>query len=107
MIERRVVRRIVRALLAAGYEVSVNNGGDYNEIPYTKDFELINKTLFATDEEHILCRLVKNAEIIKTSFVFLVYGNSGWDVVNDYGTSLEPVMEPINRWADELSEKFV
>lgn len=29
------------------------------------------------------------------SFVRFIYGNSGWDVVNDYGMSLEDVLKPV------------
>ena len=36
------------------------------------------------------------------SFVFFVYGNEGWEVVNDYGVSLEAAMAPINKWCEAL-----
>jgi hypothetical protein len=106
-LEKRIARRVVRDLLAAGYVITVNNGGDENEIPYSQDYSEIIKAMFATDEEHLITRIpyeFGGTVRIKESFVFFVYGNDGWDVVNDYGTSLEPVMEPINRWCDQLQE---
>lgn len=99
-LERRIVRRIVRGLLAAGYEITVNNGGDDNEIPYSRSFAQITAALFATDDEHLIVRKDGHG-----SFVYLVYGNSGWDVINDYGLSLEPVLASINEWTDKLSLK--
>src|SRR5258706_9223571 len=109
-LEKRIARRVVRDLLAAGYVITVNNGGDKNEIPYSQDFSEITKAMFATDEEHLLVAKwgqdvdTGKRYLDETSFVFFVYGNDGWDVVNDYGTNLEPVMEPINRWCDRLQE---
>jgi hypothetical protein len=97
-LEKRIVRRLVRDLLAAGYSISVNNGGDENEIPYSRDYSQIAAALFATDDEHLLTRRPDG----HNSFVYLVYGNDGYDVVNDYGTSLEPMMGPINEWCDRM-----
>ena len=36
------------------------------------------------------------------AWVFLVYGNDGWDVIADYNVSLEPLLEPINKLALSL-----
>jgi len=102
-LEKRIARRVVRDLLAAGYVITVNNGGDKNEIPTRRTSPISLRPCFATDEEHLLVQngarmsIPASATLDETSFVFFVYGNDGWDVVNDYGTSLEPVMEPINR----------
>jgi hypothetical protein len=98
-VERRIVRRVVRALLAADYEITVDNGDDDYEIPWSRDFKVVNAALFATDEEHLLVRKTVGADL-KNSFVFLVYGNDGWDVICDYGLSLDPIIEPIQDWID-------
>jgi hypothetical protein len=102
-IEKRIARRVVRELLAAGYELTVNNGGEYDEIeiPWSRDFTTIVGAMFATDEEYLYARKGKLA-----SFVRFVYGNDGWDVINDYGMSLEPVMAPINQYADAQCERY-
>jgi hypothetical protein len=31
-------------------------------------------------------------------------GNDGWDVINDYGVSLEPIMKPIDDWINKQVE---
>jgi hypothetical protein len=103
-LEKRIARKVVRALLAAGYEITVNNGGDRNEIPYSTDFSQIVGAMFATDEEHLITRKAdafKDGAPLK-SFVFFVYGNSGYDVICDYGMSLEPVLAPINEYCDKV-----
>jgi hypothetical protein len=96
-LEKRIVRKLVKALLASGYELTVNNGGDENEIPWTSSFKAVTDALFATDSEHLLTR--KDG---RQSFVYLVYGNDGYDAVVDYGVSLDPIVGPINNWACEL-----
>lgn len=96
-IEKRIARKVVRALLAAGYELSVNNGGDENEIPFTKSFGQVTGAMFATDDEYLQARGPS------TSFVHFVYGNDGYDVIADYGMSLEPIMAPIDEYCSKVA----
>ena len=37
-------------------------------------------------------------------WVWLVYGNSGWDVVCDYTTSLDALMQPVLDYANTLED---
>ena len=101
-IEKRIVKSIVKTALKAGYSVSVNNGGDENEISKSTDAKKILAATHQTDEEHIL--LHKNK---KTSWVFLVYGNDGYDVINDYTVDLEEPLAPVFKLADEIEMKCV
>jgi len=39
-------------------------------------------------------------------WVRLIYGNDGWDVVNDYTTNLETLMAGATALADKLEEKY-
>jgi hypothetical protein len=55
--------------------------------------------MFKTDQEHI--RVFRDNEQI--GWVFFVYGNDGWDVVNDYTTNLEFIMQCANKIADQHS----
>jgi len=99
-VEKRIVRKLVRDLLAAGYELAVTyDGAEFN--PWSQDFKTVTSNLFACDEEWLLTR--KHGASPERSFVCLVYGNDGWDVIADYGLSLEPVLAPINAWTDTLS----
>lgn len=93
-IELLVVRALITSLLAAGYDVSADDG-ESDEVDGIPD-KLIT-AIFAVDEAWIRTR--KSGE--KTSFVYLVFGNDGWDVISDYGVNLEPIMAPLNQWIDE------
>ena len=100
-IERRVVTRTVDALLAAGFELNLENGGDDYELPdFTRDHKVFLDALFAADEDRIFARRPGK---LGRGWVYCVYGNDGWDVISDYTTSLETVLAPINAWTDAQS----
>jgi len=104
-LEKRIVRQLVRALLRAGYELSVDyNEGEGRVITWTRDYREVVDALFACDEEWLETQIDSDETEtgFKRSFVRLVYGNDGYDVIADYGISLEPVLAPINAWTDEL-----
>lgn len=97
-VERRIVRRLIFDALKAGFSFNVNNGGDTNELPApTNKAKDVLATMFATDSEHLL--LYKDGKSF--GWVFLVYGNDGWDVVSDYSINLEPVMAGATQLADK------
>jgi hypothetical protein len=100
-LERRIVRTIVNDALLAGFSLNVDNGGDSFELAdASTDKALLLRTLFQTDEERIYVYNPSNSACI--GWIRLVYGNDGWDVVNDYTVNLEPIM----RNADKLAEKY-
>lgn len=96
-VELRVVRQLLSDLRASGYEVTADNGED-GEVAGTDD-QLI-ESLFAVDEATVRTRSARG----QRSFVFLVFGNDGWDTVNDYGISLEGTMAAFNDWCDKEQE---
>ena len=100
-LERRIARQIVTDALATGYSLNVNNG-DENEFDCaTTDKRKILSAMFQTDQEHLLVYNSSNGQRI--GWVFFVYGNDGWDVVNDYTVNLEPIMRNANLIADKHS----
>jgi hypothetical protein len=99
--ERAIVQQVVASALAAGYALSVNNGGDEPEISPTTDQKLVMDTLFATDDEHLL--FIKDGR--EVGWVYFVYGNDGWDVINDYTTNLESVLEQADALADQYADQ--
>ena len=94
-VERRIVRALVTHALKEGYELSVHDGEE--EHPWTRDYDAVIDAIMNTDEDTL--RLRKDG---KNSFVFFVYGNSGWDVICDYSVSLEEVIRPILDMAERL-----
>jgi hypothetical protein len=100
-LEKRIVRKLVRALLADGYDIAVDNGGDEYEVGFTDKFTEVINGLFACDEEFLVVQKVKAGET-RRSMVHLIYGNDGWDVICDYSCSLESIVDPISDWASGL-----
>lgn len=99
-IERTIARRVVLDAIAAGFALNVNNGGDTSELPApSKKVKEVLAAMFATDDEHLL--LYKDDK--RVGWVYLVYGNDGWDVVSDYTVNLEKVMEGANQLADKYA----
>jgi hypothetical protein len=99
-VERTIVRRVILDVLAAGYSINVNNGGDTEELPApSRSAKEVLGAMFATDDEYLI--LYQNGKRI--GWVWFVYGNGGWDVVSDYSTNLEPVMKGSSDLADKYS----
>lgn len=111
-LERRIARIVIEDLLAAGFAVSVSIE-DMNstmprdhEIWQSTDAEAILKAMFAADEDWVkVYRAPLNPKggVLPDGWVRFVYGNSGYDVVSDYTTSLEPQLQRANAAADEYA----
>jgi hypothetical protein len=98
-VERKIAAALITQSLAAGYRLTIDNGGGEEFAPST-DAEHILREMFATDEEHLL---FYNEEGKKVGWVYFVYGNDGWDVISDYSTNLEPVMTEANKISEYYS----
>lgn len=97
--ERRIVRKVIRAALDAGYRLNLSNGGDSYVFPEPTDsFTAVVSETMAVDSEHLY--LYKDGK--RVGWVFFVYGNEGWSVVSDYTMTLQEFMEPINAYCDNL-----
>lgn len=65
----------------------------------SNDPEHIANALYSTDEDQLL--FYKGDEYM--GWVRLIYGNDGWDVINDYSVKLEWLMElGVNTLVDEM-----
>lgn len=95
VIERRIVTALIDHALAEGYELCVDDGA-FTHLWTTNRAEVIDNIMEA-DEDRLYLR--KDGH---TAWVYLVYGNSGWDVICDYHTRLEALLEPINTLTDNL-----
>lgn len=106
MIERRVVRRVVSRLLDAGYLIEVDDPdvGPENKPTLHETLKDVVPHLFLMDDDRIWVHEKTYRSAI--GWVYFVYGNDGWDVINDYTTNLEDVMKPVNDHADKLEELF-
>lgn len=101
-LEGRVARKIVRALLAAGYSITVFDGEEETVIRCRQFASIIN-AMNTTDQDYLL--VYKAGSEKRHGWVRFIYGNDGWDVVNDYTTNLESLMAPINDWSESFDPR--
>lgn len=112
--ERGITRTIVRDALAAGYSVSVSleRGYDTEEMlkGSTDSREIVAEAL-AGDECHLFVHAAgvdpvgADGAIDCIGWVFLAFGNDGWDLVNDYTTNLEGMLTNATKLADRYEER--
>jgi hypothetical protein len=89
-IERVIIRRFVKTALRYGYAISVFDGEE-TTVKRSLDASVIMKAIMTTDEDFLeLFRLNESPK--RQGWVRLIYGNSGYDVINDYTTNLEYLM---------------
>src|SRR4030095_6813035 len=91
-LERRIARRAILHLLAAGYSVTVYDGEERTVNASTKTIEVL-KAMMTTDEDYLIAI---DAEGKERGWIRFVYGNDGWDVINDYTVNLEPALTRTN-----------
>ena len=88
-VERKIATAAVKALLKAGYAISIDNGGDEYELAHSTSEKAIVKNMFQTDDEHLYVELANCKKNGAIGWVYFVYGNDGWDVISDYTVNLE------------------
>lgn len=106
IIERAVVRRAVSDLLAKGYALRVNYGGDEGYgCERTTDLATIMCAIQACDEELLnVYAPIPEAGWRMVSTIYLVYGNDGWDVIADHGMSIADDLAGASELADAIAD---
>jgi len=95
-IELTIVRRVYRALRAAGYLVGIDEDEAGTPTWFPHETEAL-KVAFSTDE----CFMYAKKLGRKWGWVRFVFGNDGPDVINDYTVDLNHLMEPIEDWVNK------
>jgi hypothetical protein len=98
-IEKRIVGKLVRDILAAGYCLTIWNGGDEAEIERCADEVKIFATLAASDQDEVVVYHPSSQH--RAGWVHLVWGNDT-AVISDYTTNFEAVLAGANALANEL-----
>lgn len=91
-IEKLIAREVIKTLLAAGKTLSVFDGEEVT-LKRSTDQTAIEAAMFTTDEDYLLIDGPSMSQ--NKGWVRFIYGNDGWDVINDYSTNLEPILGPI------------
>lgn len=111
-VEMDILERTVDALLAAGYRlgVSLERGFDHDAgmLLGSRDRAKIIEEAFAGDDCHIFAQpadgpLVEDDQVVSDGWVYLVYGNDGWDTISDYTTNLEGALGPVLAYSESLA----
>lgn len=95
--ESMIARRLISDAIKAGMTVSVHDGEEIT-VRLSSSVSDVLRAMRTVDEEHLLFYQGGN----RIGSVFFCYGNDGWDVINDYSTSLESVVAGANELADRL-----
>lgn len=109
-VERKIVRKFVQDALAKGLRLSVSlaRGYDIEDMLLgSRNEAKIMDEAFAGDECHIFVQspdgpLVEKGVVLSKGWVYLVMGNDGWDVISDYTTNLEDLLNG----AMEISNQY-
>jgi len=103
LIEKMIAERCIHDLLAAGYSLSVYDGEETTLRRCTRP-TVILAAMATTDEDYLLVHPL-GANKPRIGWVRFIYGNAGWEVINDYTTNLETVLAGTNALADQLADE--
>lgn len=110
-VEKDILARTVDLLLAANYRlaVSLERGHDVDKMLLgSRDRDKIIEEAFAGDDCHIFAQpaegpTVEDGRVVSAGWVYMVYGNDGWDAISDYTVNLEGALKPVLDYAESLS----
>ena len=103
-IERRIVRKLIRSMKAAGWVIArINDGGGPDEDALNPNETEAMDVVFAVDEATIYF-----AKGTCVRHALIVLGNDGWDCIADHSCSnhalayddFETVMDAVQLWCD-------
>ena len=101
-VEKRIVRAFINAAIKQGYEVAIDNGDNCDmqyEVGFTQDASALYHGIFKTDEDRLYVR--RKGEVEPFGWLYFIYGNDGWDVLNDYTVNLEPLYAAVSPLIDK------
>lgn len=108
VIERAIVRKACEDLLAAGFKLRVDDGGDW-ACERTDSLATVMSSIMSTDEDnvHVFGTVSLPGGVSTTrhlGWVQFVYGNTGWDVITDNTLSIDEHLAGATKLAEEISE---
>ena len=102
-IEDQIIKTTIKALLDAGYVLSVNDGEE-TTVNRSANIAQVFAAMKTTEEDYLLAydgirgdRRLNQGH----GWVRFVYGNDDTEVINDYTLNLDPVMIPIFKMIKE------
>ena len=101
--ESDIAMAIVTGALSEGFAVSINDGEEWT-VKRSKDKAEIEAALFSTDSDIIMLR---NDAGEKVGWFSLIYGNCGYDVINDYSVASEPFYKKHVKPVEDKHERLL
>lgn len=104
VMERSMVRHLIRTAIAHGYAVTKVHDGEEN-VKCTNETQAMD-AVFSVDESTIY---FKHPEEEKGHCAYIVLGNDGWDAIADcsMGGKWDAVMAECDKHSDKLCEESV
>lgn len=99
IIEKLIFKSVVNAALHQGYAISLNDGEE-TTVRRSRDPKELLDAAFSTDEDYLF--LHEGDEKARYGWIHFVYGNDGTDVISDYTTNLDELLDPINKRIEKL-----
>lgn len=99
-IDKKIVNFCVKSLLQQGCVLSVDDHDDDTlAVDSSTEASEIIDAMLAVDEVHLIVQTPNGGP---KGWAFFVYGNDGYDVINDYTLNLEEVLKPTNDYAKQF-----
>lgn len=101
--EKLVSERLVKDLLAAGFQLRVENGDGVPSDLLTTEQEAL-EAMGLADIDTILVHA--EDKVVAKGWVRLIYGECGYDLIQDYTCGLSEWLEPIEEFCDQLENQM-
>jgi hypothetical protein len=105
-VEAQIMQAVIAVLLEQGYSLSVNDGEEIT-VRKSKNAAEIFNAMRTTDEDYLLVHTLGGFDNRWQGWVRFVYGNDGWDVINDYSMNMDAVLEPVNNMANDFGRQYI
>ena len=102
-IEQEIVTALVDEALAKGYSLSIDDGGDELALVRSADRKEILAAIGQAGDEWIHIH-VPGSTRSRDGWVFLVYGNEPYYVINDY--TVNPITKGVVKATEALVAKY-
>lgn len=101
-IEKRIFEHCVKELLESPRMFSLHlSDGEEIVVEDSRDAKEIVEAAFSTDGDDLYVTYTSEGKKGR-GYIRFIYGNSGWDVINDYSVWLEPHIEETLALAESL-----
>lgn len=106
-IEKKIVRQFISELVEQGFFLYVADPDSDDQPEPSQDKAKLLEDALACDESRIVAIRGRFADdSFARSWGFFVFGNTGWDVLCDYGVNLEAYIPKTLALSDKMSQLF-